>query len=107
MDFIKSLILNHKNILFSLIVAILSLSLFFQSISIAQDEPTLMDIAEDKPTVDNSNRSDSIEKDSGKKQAVSDIKKVHTIDKFNRDTPATTVKGFLSAVSSLNVRLVC
>jgi len=99
MGIIKSLILNHKNILFFLNVAILSLCLCFQSISNAQDEPTLMDLTEDKPTVDDPNRSDSAEKDSGKKQAVSDTKKVHTIDIFKRDTPATTVEGFLSATS--------
>jgi len=99
MIIIKYLILKPRNILFSLIIAMLTLILFFQSTSIAQDEPTLKDLAEGKPKVEDTKKEDETGKDSYGKQAVTDTKQVVTIDKFKRDTPLTTVEGFLSATS--------
>ena len=73
--------------------------LFFQTLSIAQDEPTLKDLAKSKPEAENTKETDEAVKAPDKKEADKDTKQLVIVDEFRRDTPSTAIEAFLSATT--------
>jgi len=88
-----------RNILYALLIVLLTQLLFFQTLSIAQDEPTLKDLAKSKPEAENTKETDEAVKTPDKQEADKDTKQLVIVDEFRRDTPSTAIEAFLSVTT--------
>lgn len=95
----KPLIFLYRNFLYTLVIALLAQLLFFQTLSFAQDEPTLKDLAGSKPQAEDTKETDEPVKAPDQKDAVKDPNQIVLVDEFQRDTPAASIEAFLSATT--------
>lgn len=73
--------------------------LFFSTQTFSQDEPTLKDIAEGRPQHQDTKTEDAPVSPAESIEPVTKEKTLVLIDELQRDTPASTIEGFLTATT--------
>ena len=97
--FNKILLPKFRDISCLLAFILLTQLLLFATLGFSQDEPTLKDIAGGRPQHQDVKAEDTPVNPPDSKEIENKEKTVVLVDELQRDTPASTIEGFLSATS--------